>query len=101
MFLRFACVKHMCTMPFTTQSHGSIAAIRLAVTLQVKCKVGDIISKGQILLVLEAMKMEHPITASIAGRVRHKLPHLQICCKALFLLQGSMGARCMLLTEDA
>ena len=51
------------------------AAVKLAITLQVKCKVGDIIAKGQTLLVLEAMKMEHPIVAPIAGRVCHALLH--------------------------
>lgn len=45
-------------------------AIRLlCVGLQVKCKVGDIVSKGQVVVVLEAMKMEYPITAPAAGQV--------------------------------
>ena len=38
--------------------------------MQVKCKVGDIVSKGQVVVVLEAMKMEYPITAPAAGQVR-------------------------------
>ncbi|CAL5223800.1 g6371 [Coccomyxa viridis] len=37
---------------------------------EVRCKLGDTVSKGQILLVLEAMKMEHPISAPIAGQVK-------------------------------
>ena len=37
--------------------------------MQVKCKVGDIVSKGQVVVVLEAMKMEYPITAPAAGQV--------------------------------
>lgn len=36
---------------------------------QVKCKVGDVVSKGQVLVVLEAMKMEYPINAPVAGQV--------------------------------
>ena len=36
---------------------------------QVKCKVGDIVSKGQVVVVLEAMKMEYPIAAPAAGQV--------------------------------
>ncbi len=34
-----------------------------------KCKVGDVVSKGQVVVVLEAMKMEYPITAPAAGQV--------------------------------
>ena len=37
--------------------------------LQVKCKVGDVVSKGQVVVVLEAMKMEYPVTAPAAGQV--------------------------------
>ncbi|CAK0782570.1 hypothetical protein CVIRNUC_005782 [Coccomyxa viridis] len=37
---------------------------------EVKCKVGDIVSKGQVVVVLEAMKMEYPITAPAAGQVK-------------------------------
>jgi hypothetical protein len=37
--------------------------------VQVKCKVGDKVAKGQTLVVLEAMKMEYPITAPSAGEV--------------------------------
>ena len=36
---------------------------------QVKCKVGDVVSKGQVVVVLEAMKMEYPINAPVAGQV--------------------------------
>lgn len=41
----------------------------MCVGLQVKCKVGDTVSKGQVVVVLEAMKMEYPITAPAAGQV--------------------------------
>ena len=34
-----------------------------------KCKVGDVVSKGQVVVVLEAMKMEYPVTAPAAGQV--------------------------------
>ena len=32
--------------------------------------VGESVSKGQLLLVLEAMKMEHPLKAGIDGTVK-------------------------------
>lgn len=32
---------------------------------------GATVSQGQLLMVLEAMKMEHPIKASIDGVIRH------------------------------
>ena len=38
--------------------------------LQVKVKAGDIIAKGQDVVVLEAMKMENSIPSEVAGRVK-------------------------------
>jgi len=35
----------------------------------VKVKIGDSVKKGQVLLVLEAMKMENEIMASVDGNV--------------------------------
>ena len=37
--------------------------------LDVKVNVGDTVSVGQVLVVLEAMKMENDIVASVAGKV--------------------------------
>ena len=37
--------------------------------VQVQCKVGDQVKKGQVLVVLEAMKMEYPIAAPADGKV--------------------------------
>jgi biotin carboxyl carrier protein len=37
---------------------------------RVLVSVGDAVQEGQLLLVLEAMKMEQPFTAPRAGRVR-------------------------------
>lgn len=38
--------------------------------LEVKCKVGDQVAAGQVLLVIEAMKMETEIAAPGAGKVK-------------------------------
>ncbi len=37
--------------------------------VRVDVSVGDVVSKGQVLLVLEAMKMENEIVAPVAGKV--------------------------------
>ena len=41
---------------------GKVAAVQVA--------VGDRVSEGQIILVLDSMKMEHPIKCSVSGTVR-------------------------------
>ena len=38
--------------------------------LEVKCKVGDKVEEDQILVLLEAMKMEIPVVAPAAGSVK-------------------------------
>jgi 3-methylcrotonyl-CoA carboxylase alpha subunit len=48
---------------------GGLCAPMPGVIGQLKVAVGDAVSAGQTLLVLEAMKMEHPIVAPTAGRV--------------------------------
>ncbi|MHB8245825.1 MAG: acetyl/propionyl/methylcrotonyl-CoA carboxylase subunit alpha [Acidimicrobiales bacterium] len=49
---------------------GALVAPMPGTVLAVHAAVGDAIEKGQLLLVVEAMKMEHRITAPFAGAVR-------------------------------
>jgi biotin carboxyl carrier protein len=49
---------------------GTVVAPMPGTVLQVAVKIGDRVSKGQTLLVLEAMKMENEIMAPAAGVVR-------------------------------
>lgn len=60
---RAACNSDQTTLQFA-------ANFTRAMRPQVKCKVGDKVSKGQTLVVLEAMKMEYPITSPSAGQAR-------------------------------
>ncbi len=49
---------------------GSIAAPMTGTVLDVLCEPGDEVAADQTLVVLSAMKMEHKLTAGIAGTVR-------------------------------
>ena len=48
---------------------GSLVAPMPGTVVSVEVQVGDEVVAGQLLAVLEAMKMEHQITAPVAGRV--------------------------------
>lgn len=48
---------------------GAITAPMPGSIFQMKVKEGDQVNPGQVLLVMEAMKMENPISASYAGAV--------------------------------
>jgi biotin carboxyl carrier protein len=37
---------------------------------QVQCKVGDKVEEEQVIIVLEAMKMEIPVMAPVAGTIK-------------------------------
>lgn len=59
--------------PTSTQQpvvEGAITAPMTGKILLVKVKKGDAVKAGQVLCILEAMKMENEITASKAGTVR-------------------------------
>ena len=36
---------------------------------KINCKVGDVIKKGQEVLIIESMKMEIPVTSNVSGTV--------------------------------
>lgn len=50
-------------------SAGSLSAPMPGVVNEVKVQAGDLVDAGQVLLVIESMKMLYPIAAPIAGRV--------------------------------
>lgn len=50
-------------------SSGDVAAPMPGTVLKVKVAVGDTVKKGQVLLILEAMKMENEIVSPIDGKV--------------------------------
>jgi len=51
-------------------SEGSMRSPLPGKIIDLRVKVGDTVSKGQALLVLEAMKMEHTLTAPADGKVK-------------------------------
>ncbi|QZP19719.1 acetyl/propionyl/methylcrotonyl-CoA carboxylase subunit alpha [Pseudomonas sp. DR208] len=51
-------------------SSGTVKAPMDGAIVDVRVSTGDSVTKGQLLLVLEAMKMEHPLTAGIDGVIK-------------------------------
>lgn len=50
-------------------SAGSLKSPLPGIILSIACKVGDTVKKGQVVLVLEAMKMENNVIADRDGKV--------------------------------
>ena len=48
----------------------SVTAPMVGKVLQVQCKVGDKVEENQVILVLEAMKMEIPVVATASGTIK-------------------------------
>ncbi|MFA3918663.1 ATP-binding protein [Ruegeria hyattellae] len=51
------------------ETSGQVVAPMPGVVLNIECKQGDRVAAGDILLVMEAMKMQHRIVAPISGQV--------------------------------
>ena len=54
-----------------TSESENIEAPMPGTILTVKVKIGDMVKKGDLLLILEAMKMENEIVSPIDGRITH------------------------------
>ena len=57
------------TRPAASTTQGAVKTPLPGVILQVKCNVGDTVKRGQTLLILEAMQMEHNINADRDGKI--------------------------------
>jgi propionyl-CoA carboxylase alpha chain len=55
--------------PGSDLAGGGLHAPMPGAVLEVRCAVGDAVEAGQVLVVLEAMKMEHHVRAPVAGMV--------------------------------
>ena len=75
--------------PDARQSAGSgqIIAPMAGVVIAVSVAPGDTVTTGQTLAVIEAMKMEHPLTASLTGRVESVAiqPGAQVAARQLLI----------------
>jgi biotin carboxyl carrier protein len=57
--------------PSSVNTDGGQVASPIAGTIvEIKCKVGDTVNQGQVLLVIEAMKMKTSIAAPTSGKVK-------------------------------
>src|SRR4051794_8249219 len=59
----------------TTSADGLLTSPMPGAVLDVRVEVGDTVRAGQTLAVVEAMKMEHPLTSRIDGVVAEVLAH--------------------------
>jgi propionyl-CoA carboxylase alpha chain len=57
------------TIPGRTESQGGFVARMPGKVIDLRVRVGDTVTAGQTLVVLEAMKMEHPMSATADGVV--------------------------------
>ena len=57
------------TRPSASNSKGAVKSPLPGVILTVNCKEGDTVKRGQMIMVLEAMKMENNINADHDGKI--------------------------------
>jgi acetyl-CoA/propionyl-CoA carboxylase biotin carboxyl carrier protein len=48
---------------------GAVYPLMPGTIMEVQCKVGDTVAEGEVLLILEAMKMQNEITAPVSGTI--------------------------------
>ena len=60
-------------LPGTEQTEGGFVASMPGKVIELRVQVGDRVQEGDIVLVLEAMKMEHPMRATEEGTVAQVL----------------------------
>lgn len=48
----------------------AVTAPMVGKVLEVQCKVGDKVQEDQVILLLEAMKMEIPVVAPVSGTIK-------------------------------
>jgi propionyl-CoA carboxylase alpha chain len=56
-------------LPGADEFQGGLTAPMPGKVLEAHVEVGMVVEKGQLMLILEAMKMEHRITAPVSGTV--------------------------------
>jgi biotin carboxyl carrier protein len=56
--------------PAASTAQGAVRSPLPGVILEVKCKIGDTVKRGQTVIILEAMKMENNINADRDGVIK-------------------------------
>ena len=79
---------HASSLPGSGVAHGGFVASMPGIVLEVRVGVGDRVVAGQTLVVLEAMKMEHRMTAHADGIVAevHVVQGQQVANGAVLLV---------------
>ena len=57
--------------PAAASPGGGVTSPIAGTVVEIKCKAGDSVTEGQVLLVIEAMKMKTSIAAPTAGKVKN------------------------------
>jgi len=82
-------------IPGRRDTHGGFVARMPGKVIDVRVRVGDVVEAGQTLLILEAMKMEHPMSATADGvvtEVRVVLGDQVVSGAVLLVVEPARGA---------